>query len=117
MSRWRSERGACSVLVIGVVCATVLMTATCIPLYRALVVRQEVAGAAAAAALAGADAASGAVPGEPCARASDLAAANGGALAACTVDGLVVTVAVTASAAGLPVEAWATAGPPSLRTG
>ncbi|MFV0319471.1 MAG: helicase, partial [Microbacterium sp.] len=65
-----------------------------------------------AAALAAADAASGAVPGEPCASASAVAAAGGATLIDCRLDGLVATVRVAYPYAGLRAEASARAGPP-----
>ena len=77
-----------------------------------LAVRQAVAGAADAAALAAADVASGLVSGYPCATAALVAAANGAAVASCAVDGLVVTVSASRDILGLAVTATATAGPP-----
>lgn len=78
----------------------------------ALSVRQAVAGAADAAALAAADVASGLLPGFPCAQAERVAEANGATLEACHVDGLIATVSVGSSVLGIPVTAGATAGPP-----
>lgn len=64
-----------------------------------------------AAALAAADAAAGWVSDDPCSRATLVATANGATVAACTLDGLTVTV-VVADAGGAPVRATAVAGPP-----
>lgn len=72
----------------------------------------RMAGIADAAALAAADAASGAVTGIPCERATDVATQGGAVLADCRLDGLVATVAVTASIGPLTVRARARAGPP-----
>ncbi|MFT4135590.1 helicase [Microbacterium sp.] len=72
----------------------------------------QVAGVADAAALAAADAASGAVSGLPCERAAQLAARGGAGVVSCTVDGLVATIEVTASAGVFPLRARARAGPP-----
>ena len=78
----------------------------------AAVLGQRLAGAADAAALAAADAASGAVAGVPCELAETLAAAGGARLAACEIDGLTATVTVTARFGSLPATASARAGPP-----
>ncbi|MBN7794646.1 hypothetical protein [Microbacterium esteraromaticum] len=68
-----------------------------------------------AAALAAADAASGAVmTGEdPCALAARVAAASGARLSACQIDALTATVEVRAGYAGLVALSRARAGPPA----
>ncbi|MGC5171490.1 Rv3654c family TadE-like protein [Micromonospora sp. DT81.3] len=78
----------------------------------ATVAGQRAAGTADAAALAAADAASGAVLGEPCTRAAHVAAANGARVTACEVEGLVATVTVEDTYAGMAVRASARAAPP-----
>jgi secretion/DNA translocation related TadE-like protein len=80
----------------------------------AAVTAQRVAGAADAAALSAADAASGAIitDDEPCALAARVAAASGATLTACTVDGFVATVRVEAAYAGLAAVSRARAAPP-----
>jgi len=78
------------------------------------VTKQALAGAADAAALAAADVRVGLEAGEPCAVAARVATANGGSLASCSVDGLVVTVVVSSSIAGFAVGVAATAGPPDI---
>lgn len=80
----------------------------------AAVTSQRVAGAADAAALAAADAASGAIitDEEPCALAARVAAASGASIDSCTVDGVVATVQVQAAYAGLAAVSRARAGPP-----
>jgi secretion/DNA translocation related TadE-like protein len=108
----RSEGGAGAVLALAIVGAVAIVLVGMLGIGSALVVRQRVVGAADAAALAAADAASGAVPGIPCALADEVAHANGAALIACRIDGLVASVTVSASAGALPVGARARAGPP-----
>ena len=78
----------------------------------AAVLGQRLAGVADAAALAAADAASGAVAGVPCELAETLAAAAAVELTACEVDGLTATVTVAAQLGTLPAAASARAGPP-----
>ncbi|GAB3601381.1 helicase [Microbacterium tumbae] len=80
----------------------------------AAVTAQRIAGAADAAALAAADAASGAVvaPDGPCALAARVAAASGAELTLCEVIGVVATVEVQAKYAGLAAVSRARAGPP-----
>jgi secretion/DNA translocation related TadE-like protein len=115
----RGDRGAGSLLAVAIVAGLICVTAMMVPLYFVLAKKQALAGAADAAALAAADVRVGLEPGEPCAVAARVAAANGGRLASCSVDGLVVTVAVSSSFAGFAVGVSATAGPPDIgsRTG
>ena len=82
-----------------------------------LVERERTAGAADAAALAAADVVAGVVPGSPCARAGETAAAGGARLVACDVDGATATVAVESLRPGPVVAARATAGPPPADDG
>ncbi|MFT4258530.1 helicase, partial [Microbacterium sp.] len=72
------------------------------------------AGAADAAALAAADAATGAVMAadEPCALAARVAAASGAVLTGCELVGFVATVQVQAAYAGIAAVSRARAGPP-----
>lgn len=106
------DDGAGSVLAIGLVATAAMLTVAVLGAGAALTARQRIVGAADAAALAAADGASGAVAGEPCALADRVAAANRAALTVCSLDGLIATVAVSGSAAGLPVTVRSTAGPP-----
>jgi secretion/DNA translocation related TadE-like protein len=80
----------------------------------AAVTAQRNAGAADAAALAAADAASGAIitDEDPCALAARVAAASGAALSACSVRGLTATVEVHSAYAGLVAVSRARAGQP-----
>jgi secretion/DNA translocation related TadE-like protein len=110
------ESGSGSVLGLAVVAgiaATLMLT---IPLCVGLGIRESLANAGDASALAGADVASGLAPGYPCAVAGTVARANGASMSACRVDGLVVTVRVGASFLGLDLAATATAGPPGVGT-
>lgn len=108
----RSERGSGTILAVAIVGGVVAVTGLALPLYMGYAVRQAVAGAADAAALAAADTASGLLPGYPCDAAAVVAAANGSGLASCEVDGLVATVTATRYLLGFAVSARATAGPP-----
>jgi secretion/DNA translocation related TadE-like protein len=108
----RDERGAGAVLAVAIVAAVALVAVAGVALGAGLAARQRVLAAADAAALAAADAASGAAPGDPCPTAAKVAEAGGARLVACAADGLVLTVAVSGSAAGVPLTARATAGPP-----
>jgi len=112
--RTRGDRGAGSVLAVAIVAGLISLTALLVPLYLVLATKQALAGAADAAALAAADVRVGFVAGEPCAVARRVAAANGGELTACQVDGLVVTVTVSGSVAGFAIGVSATAGPPPI---
>lgn len=105
------DRGSGSALGLGVVAATVALLLLLLPLAVALQGRQLVANAADAAALAAADTAMGAVPGEPCANAARLAAAGGAELLECRIDGAVATVLVGRAVLGGSARAAATAGP------
>ena len=101
-----------TILSVGVVVCTATLAVSFTTAGAGAVFSQRLAGVADAAALAGADAASGAVGGEPCERANEIAAASGAELAACELDGLVVTITVSAVFGRLPATASARAGPP-----
>jgi secretion/DNA translocation related TadE-like protein len=102
-----------SVLAVAIAGASAGLALVAIPLYGVLVERAAVAGAADAAAVAAADARTGAVPGVPCERAAQVAAANGADVRDCRVDGLVATVDVSRSVLGFEIHARASAGPPA----
>jgi secretion/DNA translocation related TadE-like protein len=106
-----SERGAGTILVVAIIGAVVTIAGIALPLSSVLVVRQRVAGAADAAALAAADVAVGRLPGVTCELAATVAHANRSSLTGCAVDGLVVTVRTAATVLGFTVTATATAGP------
>lgn len=97
---------------VGAVAVTAALTVGFVTAGAGAAFSQRLAGVADAAALAAADAASGAVAGAPCDRAGEVAEANGVSLAACEVDVLTATVTVTARFAGLAATAVARAGPP-----
>ena len=99
-------------LVLGIVGAVVSLTALVVPVATTFVGSQRAANAADAAALAAADAVSGAVPGVPCELAEATAARNGAALDTCRTDGPVASVTATVSAFGFEHRADARAGPP-----
>ncbi|WP_284234165.1 Rv3654c family TadE-like protein [Arenivirga flava] len=107
----RDERGAGSALGLGVVAVTVALLLLLLPLAVALQGRQLAANAADAAALAAADTAMGAVPGEPCGNAGRVAAAGGAELLDCRLEGAVATVLVARAVLGGAARAAATAGP------
>lgn len=109
----RDDDGAGSVLAVAIVGGLVALTMLLLPLQMGFAIRQSVAAAADAAALAAADTAVGRAPGYPCDAAARLAVANGAALDSCTVDGLVITVRVSRHLFGIAMTATATAGPPA----
>ena len=106
------ERGAASVLALGILGATVALAVTVVPITAAFAASQRAAGAADAAALAAADALSGAVAGVPCELAGRTAERNGAALASCELGGPVASVAVTVPSFAVELRATARAGPP-----
>lgn len=109
----RSEHGSGSVLGIAVLVAASAVLMASVPLGGVLGLRQELIGAADAAALAAADTASGRIEGDPCDRADAVAAAVGFGVDACTVtvDG-VAEVHLSTAVLGLTLAAAARAGPP-----
>jgi secretion/DNA translocation related TadE-like protein len=109
--RLQNERGAGSVLAIGIMGATLLLFIACAPVAELLISQSAVAATADAAALAAADARVGIVAGFPCEIAAKVAIANRVRLASCSLDGLDATVRVTRLVLGFAVEARATAGP------
>lgn len=110
--RGGGEQGSGSILAVAIVAGVLCLMAMLLPLQLALARGQAVSGAADAAALAAADVRSGAVAGVPCEAAASVARANGATLEVCELDGLVATVVVSGSFAGLPLRGAATAGPP-----
>ncbi|MBO9627069.1 MAG: helicase [Microbacterium sp.] len=103
-----------SMLAAGVLAVTATLGLGLAAVGGAAVTAQRVARAADAAALAAADASSGAVAvsAAPCEVAARVASAAGGVLTGCEVDGFTATVAVEARFAGWPAVARARAGPP-----
>jgi secretion/DNA translocation related TadE-like protein len=111
LTRSAKERGAGSVLGIGIMGAILLLVMACAPLAEILLSQSAVAAAADAAALAAADARVGIVGGFPCEVAAKVAIANRVQLASCSLDGLDATVRVSRLVLGFEVAARATAGP------
>lgn len=110
--RARSEAGAGSALVVGLVAVVAIAGFTLLGAGNALVRGQQVTAAADAAALAAADVLLGWAPGDPCAVSERVAAAHGVRLSACAVNGLSMVVRVEASILSLTVSRSARAGPP-----
>jgi secretion/DNA translocation related TadE-like protein len=108
--------GSGSLLAIAIIGATIASLALGVPLLVGIGIRESVATAADAGALAGADVAAGIYPGSPCTVVASVATANHARLVGCRVDGLVITVRVSTEFLGLPVASEATAGPPVVVT-
>ena len=106
------ERGSGGVLAIAVLAMLAVLTLAAVGVGAALAARQRVIAAADAGALAAADTALGIHPGFPCTVAAEVVAAHRASLAACDVEGVVVTVTASATIAGVLVTARARAGPP-----
>ncbi|MFT4234707.1 MAG: helicase [Microbacterium sp.] len=99
-------------LAAGMVASTAVLMLGLAAVGGAAAESQRVAGIADAAALAAADAASGAVSGDPCELAAEVAGISGAIVASCTVEGLIATVEVRTAFDGFEVAAAARAGPP-----
>jgi len=106
------EAGAASVTALGIAGAIVAVSIAVVPVLGVFVASQEAANAADAAALAAADAISGAVTGVPCELADAVAARNGARLTFCEGEGPGATVRVAVERFGFTVAAAARAGPP-----
>lgn len=101
-----------SATTVGVLAVTATLAVGLLAAGGAAATAARAAGAADAAALAAADTASGLVPGEPCARAADVASRVGASVSACRIDGLIVTIEVSIGVGPLDARARARAGPP-----
>ncbi len=101
-----------AMLAAGVVACAATLAVGFVTAGAAAAFGQHLAGVADAAALAAADAASGAVSGIPCDRAAEIVAAGRAVLHRCELDGLVATIVVGAEFARFPAVAAARAGPP-----
>lgn len=108
----RSDAGAAAVLAVAIVGAIAALTATVLPLYIGMGIRQSVIAAADASALGAADVASGRMPGVPCAIAEQIAGANHARIDRCEADGLILTVVAERTFLGIRLRATAAAGPP-----
>ena len=98
-------------LAVGVLVVTASLAVGCAAVGVTAVRATRLGATADAAALAAADAASGAVPGVPCERAADIARRGGADLVECGVDGVVATVVVTMALGPFRARAAARAGP------
>ncbi|GAA1942424.1 Rv3654c family TadE-like protein [Agromyces allii] len=113
--RRSGERGAASVVSVGLIAAIVLLTTLTLGVVAVYVDARRAGGAARAAALAATDAATGAVSGLPCEVADQVAARNGARLVSCSIDDEAISrvaVVVPGRLPGLDAEASARAGPP-----
>ncbi|MDQ1084740.1 MULTISPECIES: Rv3654c family TadE-like protein [Microbacterium] len=101
-----------TVATVGVVAALAAVTVSLAVVGGAVVEARRVAGVADAAALAAADAASGAVSGSPCERADQVAEVSGLRVDTCEMEGLIATITVGGAYGGIPLDARSRAGPP-----
>jgi len=100
-----------SALAVGIIALTATLAIGAATAGAASVRMTHASGVADAAALAAADAASGAVTGIPCERAAQVADRGRVTLTACTVSDLVVTIEVAAALGPFTARARARAGP------
>ena len=108
----RQQTGSGGVLALAVLAMLAVLTLAAVAVGAALAARQRVIAAADAGALAAADTALGIHPGVPCEVAGEVVAAHRATLVSCDVEGVVATVNVSGSIAGVIVTAQARAGPP-----
>lgn len=108
----RSEAGSGSTLALAIIAATAALSLTLITAIGAFAVHTRASVAADAAALAAADTASGRLPGDPCGRASLIAAAHDASLASCDSSRTESVVTVTTEFGWFTVAATARAGLP-----
>ncbi len=101
-----------SVSTLGVVSVIAGLAVALAVVGGAAVAAERLAGIADAAALAAADAASGAVSGVPCDEAARVAEVGEAILRECDVEGLVATVTVGGAYGGISFDARSRAGPP-----
>jgi len=112
VTRWREEGGAGSVLTVAVLAVSVLLVGSLLPLYIGVAAHRSIASAADAAALAAADASSGAIAGYPCPLATEIAAAYSARVDGCVIDGDTATVSVSGLVLGTRMTVSARAGRP-----
>jgi secretion/DNA translocation related TadE-like protein len=99
-------------LVVGVLGVVGIAGAASMLAGAALAESHRISLSADLAALAGADVALGWAPGEPCAVAERVAAANRAPLSQCTLEGLDLIATATGSALGVHIQRSSRAGPP-----
>lgn len=114
-TRWASDRGAGTPLVVGVLAAVMIAGLTLVGAASAVAGAQRVGAAADSAALAAADVMLGWVAGDPCEIAARVAQAHDTALVDCRAEGLSMIVTVRATVLSIAVERSARAGPPDAR--
>lgn len=110
----RDDRGAVTIVLVATVLATVLLSTAVLAGIRRGVDALHVATAADSAAVAGAAAAVGLVPGPPCDAVSHVARAEGTDVERCDVDGATVTVRLRTVGPLVPTAATARAGPAAV---
>lgn len=110
--RLRDDTGAGAVLALAAIGATLVVALAVLALGTALTARQRLVAAADAASLAAADTLLGAVAGDPCDRAREVAAAHRVTVADCSLAGAEARITVTTTVLGLPATAESRAGPP-----
>lgn len=108
----RAEVGAGTVLAVAIMAAVIAVAALVLPMAVLLDARHRAAAAADAAALAAADVAVGAAPGEPCSTAERIAAEADARITRCTVREATVRIETSVDALGIAIPAAAVAGPP-----
>ncbi|MEO5534072.1 MAG: Rv3654c family TadE-like protein [Pseudolysinimonas sp.] len=106
------ERGSGGVLALAVLALVTVLALAAIGLGVALAARQRAIAAADSGALAAADTALGIHPGAPCLQAAAVVETYDARLASCDLDGVIATVTVSVTVAGIVVNARARAGPP-----
>jgi len=106
-----AERGAGSVIVLAIIGSVLALTAGLLPVLILFVHSQRAANAADAAALAAADALTGAVVGSPCDLAASVAQRNGARLISCANTGPETSVTVAMRILAFELTATARAGP------
>ena len=106
------DRGAGGVVVLAVSLLLLALTVGAVSVLAAFPARQAAHAAADAGALAAADVASGLKPGDPCAEATRIVAANGASLEACTVSGREAVVRVRVESGPFVFSEPSRAGPP-----
>ncbi|MRX43481.1 Rv3654c family TadE-like protein [Agromyces kandeliae] len=110
--RFADDQGAATVVAVAILGAVVALGVAVVGVLGASVAAQSAANAADASALAAADAVSGAVAGEPCTLAGDLARRNGATLLECRIEGSAAVVSVALALGPVRATASARAGPP-----
>ncbi|WP_353813294.1 Rv3654c family TadE-like protein [Agromyces sp. SYSU T00266] len=106
------DSGSATVAAVAILGVVVALAVASVGMLGTSVASQRAANAADASALAAADALSGAVAGEPCPLAGELARRNAATLVDCRVEGPVAVVSVAVAHGPIRATASARAGPP-----